>query len=247
MNTQTLLSQLPNFNPRDVPVTGIDTHLPAVPTERLTPDALRQRFVHPPAWQPELREEPRFADRAPAAAAVLVPLVNRPSGLSVLLTERSHKLSTHSGQVAFPGGRVDPEDVDVVDAALREAQEEVDLPRGHVDVIGQLPVYVTGTPFIITPVVAVVRRGFVLHPNPDEVAHALVVPLVFLMNPAHHRRHRLEWQGHVREWYSMPYVERVRVEPGTGESPPTPDSEIERFSWGATAGMLRNFYRFLSA
>ena len=95
MNTQTLLSQLPNFNPRDVPVTGIDTHLPAVPIERLTPDALRQRFVHPPAWQPELREEPRFADRAPAAA-VLVPLVNRPSGLSVLLTERSHKLSTHS-------------------------------------------------------------------------------------------------------------------------------------------------------
>ena len=172
MNTQTLLSQLPNFNPRDVPVTGIDTHLPAVPTERLTPDALRQRFVHPPAWQPELREEPRFADRAPAAAAVLVPLVNRPSGLSVLLTERSHKLSTHSGQVAFPGGRVDPEDVDVVDAALREAQEEVDLPRGHVDVIGQLPVYVTGTQFIITPVVAVVRPGFVLHPNPDEVAHA---------------------------------------------------------------------------
>jgi 8-oxo-dGTP pyrophosphatase MutT (NUDIX family) len=247
MTTQTLLSQLPQFNPRHVPVTGVDAHLPAVPSDRMTPQALRQRFQVPPAWQPELRREPRFADRPPAAAAVLVPLVDRPQGLSVLLTERTAHLSSHSGQVAFPGGKVDPEDASVVEAALREAQEEVDLPRTHVDVLGQLPVYVTGTQFIVTPVVAVVRPGFVLHPNPDEVAHAFEVPLSFLMNPAHHRRHRLEWQGHVREWFSMPYVERVRVEPGAGETPPTPESEVERFIWGATAGMLRNFYRFLSA
>ena len=98
-----------------------------------------------------------------------------------------------------------------------------------------------------TSVVAVVRPGFVLHPNPGEVAHAFEVPLAFLMNPAHHRRHRYEWDGHVREWFSMPYVERVRVEPGAGESPPRPESEVEHFIWGATAGMLRNFYRFLSA
>ena len=241
------LSQLPNFNPRQVPVTGVDAHLPAVPSERLTPAALRQRFVTPPAWQPELRQEPKFADRAPAAAAVLVPLVDRPGGLSVLLTERAANLPTHSGQVAFPGGKVDPQDAGVVDAALREAHEEVDLPRSFVDVLGQLPVYVTGTQFIVTPVVAVVRPGFVLHPNPDEVAHAFEVPLSFLMNPAHHRRHRLEWGGQVREWFSMPYVERVRIEPGTGESPPVPGSEVEHFIWGATAGMLRNFYRFLSA
>ncbi len=247
MTSFTPLSKLPHFNPRDVPVTAVDAHLPAVPADRLTPQALRQRFVAPPAWQPKLRQEPRFADRAPAAAAVLVPLVDRPGGLSVLLTERTANLSTHSGQVAFPGGKVDPEDRSVVDAALREAQEEVDLPRTHVDVIGQLPVYVTGTQFIVTPVVAVVRPGFVLHPNPHEVAHAFEVPLAFLMNPAHHRRHRLEWEGQSREWFSMPYVERVRVEPGTGESPPMPDSEVERFIWGATAGMLRNFYRFLSA
>ena len=247
MTSFTPLSKLPNFNPRQVPVTGVDAHLPAVPLERLTATALRQRFVTPPAWQPELREEPRFADRAPAAAAVLVPLVDRPGGLSVLLTERTANLSTHSGQVAFPGGKVDPEDASVVDAALREAQEEVDLPRSFVDVLGQLPVYVTGTQFIVTPVVAVVRPGFVLHPNPGEVAHAFEVPLAFLMNPAHHRRHRYEWDGHVREWFSMPYVERVRVEPDTGESPPRPESEVEHFIWGATAGMLRNFYRFLSA
>jgi 8-oxo-dGTP pyrophosphatase MutT (NUDIX family) len=247
MTTFTPLSKLPHFNPREVPVTGVDAHLPAVPAERLTPQALRHRFAVPPVWQPELRQEPRFADRAPAAASVLVPLVDRPGGLTVLLTERTANLSTHSGQVAFPGGKVDPEDRSVVDAALREAQEEVDLPRTHVDVIGQLPVYVTGTQFIVTPVVAVVRPGFVLHPNPHEVAHAFEVPLAFLMNPAHHRRHRLEWEGQSREWFSMPYVERVRVEPGTGESPPMPDSEVERFIWGATAGMLRNFYRFLSA
>ena len=243
----TPLSPLPAFNPRQVPVAGVDAHLPAVPPERLTAAALRQRFGAPPPWQPELRAEPRFADRAPAAAAVLVPLVDRPGGLSVLLTERTHNLSTHSGQVAFPGGKVDPEDADAVAAALREAEEEVALPPAFVEVIGQLPVSVTGTQFIVTPVVAVVRPGFVLHPNPHEVAHAFEVPLAFLMNPAHHRRHRLEWDGQAREWFSMPYVERVRVERAAGETPPTPDSEVERFIWGATAGMLRNFYRFLAA
>ena len=81
----------------------------------------------------------------------------------------------------------------------------------------------------------------------ERVAEAFEVPLAFLMNPAHHRRHRFEWDGNVREWFSMPYVERVRVEPGAGESPPRPESEVEHFIWGATAGMLRNFYRFLSA
>ena len=225
------LSTLPNFDPRRVSVAGVDAHLPAVPAERLAPAALRRRFAAPPDWQPELRREPRFTDRAPAAAAVLVPLVERPGGLTVLLTERTVHLSTHSGQVAFPGGKVDPEDVDAADAALREAEEEVALPRSFVEVIGQLPVYVTGTRFIVTPVVALVRPGFVLHPNPAEVAHAFEVPLAFLMNPAHHRRHVAEWEGARREWFSMPYD----------------DAGHERYIWGATAGMLRNFYRMLIA
>ena len=239
----TPLTPLPQFDPRRVPVSGVDAHLPAVPGERLTPAALRQRFHAPPRWQPEVRREPRFADRAPAAAAVLVPLVERPDGLSVLLTERTAHLSTHSGQVAFPGGKVDAGDADVVHAALREAHEEVGLERGFVDVIGQLPVYVTGTQFIVTPVVALVRAGFVLHPNADEVAHAFEVPLAFLMDPAHHRRHRFEWEGQMREWFSMPYLEPARAIAQAGESPP----EAERYIWGATAGMLRNFYRFLAA
>ena len=187
------------------------------------------------------------ADKPVRPAAVLVPVWLREDGPRLILTKRSSHLKHHPGQIAFPGGKVDPEDADVDAAALREAQEEVDLPRSHVDVLGRLPVYITGTQFIVTPVVALVRPGFVLHPNPAEVAHAFEVPLAFLMNPAHHRRHRLEWDGNAREWFSMPYVERVQVEPRAGESPPSADTEVERFIWGATAGMLRNFYRFLAA
>ena len=165
----------------------------------------------------------------------------------MILTKRSSHLKHHPGQIAFPGGKVDPADANVVDAALREAEEEVALPRRFVEVIGQLPVYVTGTQFIVTPVVAVVRAGFVLHLNPSEVAHAFEVPLAFLMDPAHHRRHRLEWEGQAREWFSMPYLEPIQVDAAAGESSPRPQSEVEHFIWGATAGMLRNLYRFLVA
>jgi len=230
-----LLSQLPQFDPRRVPVVAEDGSLPPIAREQLTPAALRQRFRAPPSWQPEVRREQSFADRAPAPAAVLVPLVERLGGLSVLLTERTANLSTHSGQIAFPGGKVDAQDAGAVDAALRETEEEVDLKRDFVEVIGQLPAYVTGSQFIVTPVVALVREGFLLHPNPHEVAHAFEVPLDFLMDPAHHRRHRFEWEGSVREWYSMPYVEPARP------------AAVEHFIWGATAGMLRNLYRFLAA
>jgi hypothetical protein len=102
----TPLSRLPNFDPRTVPVAGVDTHLPAVPAERLQPESLRARFAAPPAWQPEVRAEPRFTQRQPAQAAVLIPLVARPEP-TLLLTQRTAHLSTHSGQIAFPGGKVD--------------------------------------------------------------------------------------------------------------------------------------------
>jgi len=231
------VSATPSFDPRQVPVLARDHDLPTVPAERLHAQALRARFSTPPVWQPEVVREPRFTDRAPASAAVLVALMQRPAGLAVLLTQRTAHLPTHAGQIAFPGGKVDAQDASVQAAALREAHEEVGLHPRHVDVIGQLPVYTTGTGFHVTPVVALVQPPIALDPNPGEVDAVFEVPLAFLMNPANHRRHAFEWQGSQRQWFSMPYEEPVSDGAGS----------VERFIWGATAGMLRNFYRFLLA
>ena len=163
-------------------------------------------------------------------ASVLLPIVMREQPM-VLLTQRTQHLSTHSGQIAFPGGKVDEDDADATATALREAQEEVGLAPSFVEVLGVMPHYVTGSAFIITPVVALVHPGFTLAPNADEVDDVFEVPLEFLMNPAHHQRHIFEWEGVRREWFSMPYQDAMR----------------QRFIWGATAGMLRNFYCLLSA
>ena len=232
------IKPLPKFDPRSIPVLGIDDHLNGVAAEHLTPQALRARFLRPPVWTPEHSVEKRFVDRQPSAAAVLVPLVMRDE-LTLLLTMRTANLSTHSGQIAFPGGRTDACDSDAIDTALREAHEETGLPRSHVEVLGTLPLYVTGTAYIITPVVALIKPGFALLPNPHEVADVFEVPLGYLMNPANHRRHEFEFDGVTRQWLSMPYIDRSGfAEPGTS---------VERYIWGATAGMLRNLYRFLSA
>lgn len=231
---------LPIFDPRSIPVEGIDDHLAGVPLSSLTPEALRQRFLQPPVWVPEHSVEKKFVDRQSALAAVLIALVMRDE-LMLLLTERTTGLSSHAGQVAFAGGRTDDTDVNAADTALREATEEIGLPRSHVEVLGTLPTYVTGTAYIITPVVALVRPGFALTPNPDEVADVFEVPLAYLMNPANHRRHAVEFDGITRQWLSMPYLDHAVV-PGAPDTPAK-----ERFIWGATAGMLRNLYRFLSA
>ena len=174
---------LPQIDPRTVPVTQVDSHLPAVARKRLEADALRSRFAAPPAWQPEFRVEKKFMDREPMPAAVLLPIVLRPEP-TVLLTLRTPHLSTHSGQIAFPGGKVDETDADAVAAALRETQEEIGLDAQFVEVLGQLPVYVTGSAFHVTPVVALISPGFALNPNPNEVADIFEVPLAYLMNPA---------------------------------------------------------------
>jgi 8-oxo-dGTP pyrophosphatase MutT (NUDIX family) len=223
-------SALPDFDPRRVPVVAVDSQLPAVAPATQTPQALRHRFASAPVWEPEVVLEKKFMDREPAHAAVLLAIVQREQPM-VLLTERTAHLSTHSGQVAFPGGRADAQDASPAETALREAQEEVGLGREFVEVLGSLPTYVTGSSFIITPVVALVRPDCVLRPNPYEVADLFEVPLAFLLDPANHRRHVFDHDGSRREWFSMPYQ----------------DGEKNRFIWGATAGMLRNFYRFMSA
>ncbi|MBT3066076.1 CoA pyrophosphatase [Rhodoferax sp. U11-2br] len=224
------MTSAPVMDPRQVPVIQVDTHLPPVPVARLQPDALRQRFLAPPVWQPELVVERKFMDRAPMHAAVLIPIVMHTEP-TVLLTQRPAHMSTHAGQIAFPGGKVDAEDVDAIAAARREAYEEVGLAPDGLEVLGQLPLYTTGSAFLVTPVVALLQPGLRLQPNADEVSDVFEVPLSFLMDPAHHHHHQLLWQGVERHWLSMPYQ----------------DGSQERYIWGATAGMLRNFYRFLSA
>jgi 8-oxo-dGTP pyrophosphatase MutT (NUDIX family) len=220
----------PQLDPRLVPVTHVDAHLPPVGWEAMQAHSLRQRFASPPSWQPELVAEKKFIDRHPMPAAVLIPIVMRAEP-TVLLTLRTSHLSTHSGQIAFPGGKVDSADVDVVAAAVREAREEIGLHPNTLEILGQLPEYITGSVFHVTPVVALVRPDLSLVPNPNEVADIFEVPLAFLMNPANHHHHQVDWQGVRREWLSMPYH----------------DGMTERFIWGATAGMLRNLYRFLLA
>lgn len=228
------LSRIPGFDPRQVPIEpAADDGGPVAP-EHLLPDALRRRFGAPPAWQPEFQGDSfRMREGEPRAAAVLVPIVTHADGPTVLLTERTAHLSSHAGQVAFPGGRVDPEDASVVHAALREAWEEVGLAQSRVDVIGHLPEYLTGTGYRVTPVVGLVTPGFELALQSQEVAEAFEVPLAFLMDPRHHRRHRMRLDHGERMFYSMPW----RADASTREF----------FIWGATAAMLRNLYRFLGA
>jgi len=169
----------------------------------------------------------RAGDGQSVAAAVLVPIVMRPSGLTLLLTQRTANLASHAGQVAFPGGKVDQSDSGPLAAALREAEEEIGLARRFVEPLGFLDLYTTGTGFSVTPAVALVAEGFTLAINPLEVADAFEVPLDYLMDPANHQRRSGVWRGQRRQFYAMPYG--------------------ERFIWGATAGMIRNLYEKLTA
>ena len=158
------------------------------------------------------------------AAAVLVPVVDHPEP-TVLLTLRTGGLSTHAGQIAFPGGKIDPGDETPLAAALREAEEEIGLDRHLVEPLGYLAPYLSGTGFRIVPAVARVDPGFRLTVNPHEVDDVFEVPLAFLMGPENHQQHSREWRGMMRTYYAMPFG--------------------ERYIWGVTAGILRNLYERL--
>ena len=155
-------------------------------------------------------------------AAVLIPVVDHPQQPTVLLTQRSAHLNDHAGQISFPGGKIDATDASPLDAALREAEEEVGLKRDFIEPIGYLDLYGTAFGFRILPTVARVKPGFKLTINEGEVVDAFEVPLAFLMNPENHQIHSKEFRGMERYYYAMPFA--------------------ERYIWGATAGILRVLY-----
>jgi 8-oxo-dGTP pyrophosphatase MutT (NUDIX family) len=160
-------------------------------------------------------------------AAVLVPLVQRDEGMTVLLTQRTAHLAHHAGQISFPGGRIEAIDSDPIAAALRETEEEIGLPSDAIDVLGQLDDYVTGTGFKVIPVVGLIQPPFTLVPDSFEVEDIFEIPLAFVLDPDNHKRHsRVIPTGETRYFHAIPFG--------------------ERYIWGATAAMLVNLYETLS-
>ncbi len=190
---------------QDVPASALDFSLPSGRSDfDLNPDYCEDLSI------------------APRAAAVLIAIINHDKGAQVLLTRRPENMTSHPGQVAFPGGKVEKSDDSIEAAALREAHEEVGLDPSVVDIIGYLDTYQTSSGFRITPVVGLVPSSYQLVLDRREVDEAFEVPLQFLMTAENHQKHSRIWQGKNRAYYAMPYG--------------------DRFIWGATAGMLKNFY-----
>jgi 8-oxo-dGTP pyrophosphatase MutT (NUDIX family) len=193
--------------------------------KRLRPEP--PAFRHTGAWgDHSLDRNTSPAEGAPPRpAAVLVPVVMHSDRPSILLTERATGLRTHSGQIAFPGGRMDDTDATPTETALREAEEEIGLSRRHVEPLGYLDPYLSSSNYLVIPAVALVSPDHELHLNPHEVADVFEVPLGFLMDEINHELHCREWRGGVRQYYAMPFE--------------------ARYIWGVTAGILRNMYEHL--
>jgi 8-oxo-dGTP pyrophosphatase MutT (NUDIX family) len=192
-------------------------------------DVLRSKLLReaPPLPLKPARSDYDFdpANRPPQSAqltpaAVLLPIVMR-SEPTVLFTERSARLAQHAGQVSFPGGRAEPTDESLIRTALRETQEETGIDASFISVAGFLEAYETGTGFAILPVVGLLKEGFALVPNTDEVAEIFEVPLAFLLDPANRQKDQAEWKGRLRHFYAFRYN--------------------GHYIWGATAAMLVNF------
>lgn len=218
------------FDPATQPWQPADTGLTAVTPELLAPESLRAVLRHGGPWpqDPLGSTEYRHPGREgkPVSAAVLIPLIVRPEGISVMLTQRTAHLYDHAGQISFPGGRVEDSDISPIATALRETLEETGLSEDYIEVMGTMPDYLTSTGFAITPVLSLVRPGFTLTPDVFEVAEIFEVPLAFLADPANHRLYRGPLpDGRERLYYAMPWQ--------------------KYFIWGATAGILRNLYHIL--
>ncbi len=224
------------FDAQAVPIESLCIGQQKVSDRLLDPHQLKERLLSPPAWQIEITDENRhvmaadiIAKRQAAGkvtrAAVLIPLLLQPNGLSVLLTQRTTHLRDHGGQISFPGGRMDPEDAGPNETALRESEEEIGLERERVEIIGQLPEYLTVSGYCVTPIIGLVKPQAEYVLDEFEVADIFEVPLSFLMDPANHQVRVWQSEQGSRRFYSMPYE--------------------GRFIWGATAGMLRNLYHLL--
>jgi 8-oxo-dGTP pyrophosphatase MutT (NUDIX family) len=189
---------------------------------------LRSRFAGPGHLKPVTEGDGHLwrSDREIRPAAVLVPVVKREQGLTVLFTRRTAHLNDHAGQISFPGGRSEPGDADAAETALREAAEEIGVARAQVEVLGKLPEYVTVTGYRVTPVVGLVTPPLELRLDEFEVAEVFEVPLEFLLDPANHLRNSVLWEGRERRYYAVPYG--------------------QYYIWGATAGMLMNLLSFLT-
>jgi 8-oxo-dGTP pyrophosphatase MutT (NUDIX family) len=219
------------FDPKRQPWVPSSPPFSAAPHHALTPDALRrvlgakiERVLHIPD---ESKRRLPGREGELLEAAVLVPLVLRQDGVTVLLTQRAAHLNDHAGQISFPGGRIEHSDADEVAAALRETEEETGLMRDYVEVLGTLPRYFTSSGFAINPVTALVQPGFTLSPDNSEVAEVFEVPLSFVTNPANYRLHSAVLpDGAVRQFYSAPWQ--------------------DYFIWGATAAMLFGLTQVLS-
>ena len=186
--------------------------------------ALRERLKRtPPAFS--VYGDDGAGREGATAAAVLVPIVAHAAGLTVVFTQRTTHLKSHSGQVSFPGGRAEPGDASAEFTALREAAEEIGLPEDRVEILARLPDYHTRTGYRVTPVVGLLTPPLELAPDPREVAEVFEVPLAFLLEPQNRQRHTREFQGQTVGYYVFEYQGRV--------------------IWGATAGMLVNLYRML--
>jgi 8-oxo-dGTP pyrophosphatase MutT (NUDIX family) len=218
----------PLFDPLAIPVDYVAGEA-ELASERLDSAWLRDRLANQPQWAVEDDDERHWRQltQPVRSAAVLIAIVLREGGPTLLFTQRNADLTDHPGQISFPGGRVEDSDASPIETALRETEEEIGLARKHIEVIGQLPEYRTGTGYRVTPVVALVTPPFDLQTDVREVAEVFEVPLTFLMNGVNHQRHTVKLPGQTarRHFYSMPYR--------------------HYFIWGATAAMVRNLFHLL--